>query len=280
MSVPRKNSGMINMIPDQPRDKNDRRSVSVATPRKTLEEGRPMSVVTGPSQPMQYQGGRKTSPASSVVSSSSRASSRPASLRDVPAISRQIAPNQGPSNAPQSPMIRTAEDAIVNFNEQKAMAKKKIKYKMSASSRLVNSLADITVCLLSRAMQENILDEIEIRIYKKPLVVGNNVYVLEYKDGSKKDDKKPKKDPKLNSEAADSDFVVVTVGEMIADDEKDNIENWKQFFDVVRSWSLWWRYCMAIHRRIGWKVGLDRSFLNVIDARVLGFVTIKIKNFV
>ncbi len=94
--------------------------------------------------------------------------------------------------------------------------------------------------------------------------------MAEYRDASKEEKKKRKKKEKESGkskkveETGDSDFVVLTTEELMPGEvgaEKDNVENWKQFFTAVTKLGLWLRYCMAIHRRVGWKVSIYALFI-------------------
>ena len=136
-------------------------------------------------------------------------------------------------------------------------------------------------------MQEGVDSEIEIRLYKKPVaLVGGRFAVAEYRDSSKdklkaKEKAKKKKDMAKAESTSDDDFAVIATEDLLPGDlDRDNVENWKQFFEVVKSMSMWWRFCLAVHKRIGWGVKLDRSVLNMIDGRVLGYNTIRVSNFV
>lgn len=195
----------------------------------------------------------------------------------------QLKPNQPVVAAPQS-----MEEAMAQFHRAKEQTQKRIKHKQSATTRLINAMADLIVCLLTRAMQEGVDHELEIRLYKKPLALTNGKYaVAEYRDSSKdklklKEKEKSKKDMAKAENTSDDDFQVVATEELLpGDPEKDSVDNWKQFFEVVKSMSKWWRLCLAVHKRIGWSVKLERSsVLNMIDGRVLGYNTIKIRNFI
>lgn len=193
------------------------------------------------------------------------------------------------STPPPSPLIsqssfvapKSMDEAMSSFEQTRKMAQGQIRHNTFASTRLISAMADLTVVLLTRAMKEGILNSIEIRIMKKPSIAGNGYLVAEYRDASQKSKKVA--DQAASNETSDSDFTIILAEELLPGEfgrDKDNVENWKKFFDVVRGYSLWWRYSMAVHRRIGWKVKIDRSVLNVVDSRVLGFVTIKISNYV
>lgn len=176
--------------------------------------------------------------------------------------------------------------AMVQFDQAKKDAQRLVRVKKSKPSRLVNAMADLTVVLLTRAMLAGAHDKIELRIYKKPANLGNgNWAVAEFRDVKTKADKKAVKKSGPSSAApqdasSEAEFVIITSGELLADAEKDTVENWRQFAGVVSSLSMWWRYTMALHKRVGWKVNLDRHILNVVDSRLLGYVTVSISNFV
>lgn len=265
---------MIQKVADKKRQsimlmpQNTMASNKRGTPSRSLaghNETRPLSMYLMPGQQLQAKATANPTPANNSV------------LKDEVTVDH---------DAPH-----TMEEAFKQFEITKRMAKSKVKSNLSATQRLVNALADMTMILLTRAMNENMLKTVEIRIHKKPISLGNGMYAFaEYRDGSKKH-----KDPSTgkaiqqsnknpnDSSTADDDFVMVAVGELLPGEggkERDNIESWKKWFDVVQKWTLWWRFCMAIHKRIGWGCKIDRSALNVIDSRVLGYVTIKISNFI
>jgi hypothetical protein len=177
-------------------------------------------------------------------------------------------------------------EAMVQFEQAKRTANQRFKHNMSSTQRLINALADLTVVLLTRAMNEGADNKVELRVFKKPASAGNGNYaVAEYRSIAfevEKPNASEKKGP-TGEQTSDSDFSILLAGDLLAGEEgelRDNVDNWRSFFGVVKSFSLWWRYCLAVHRRIGWKVKLDRSLLNVIDGRVLGYVTVNISNFV
>ena len=148
-------------------------------------------------------------------------------------------------------------------------------------------MADVTIAFLSRCIiQSNIDEKVELRIYKKPQKLPDGQYaVAEYRDISpslmKERRKKLAKTDQANSknETLADDFVVIVAGELLDDEEADCVANWVRFHDVVKNWRMWWKYCVAVHKRIGWKVNLERSMLNMMDSRVFGFVTVTVEKF-
>jgi hypothetical protein len=175
----------------------------------------------------------------------------------------------------------TTTDVLRQYEIAKHHAKQQQRFFQSATQRLVNALADITVVLLTRAMQQGIYESIELRIHKKPIQLDSKrcrVAYLEYRNGQPTP--LNAKTSSTSSCESDDDFKVVPVGDVFPGvPEKDDAAYWKQWFDVVLSLGKWWRFCFAVHKRIGWKPRLDRSFLNIVDSRVLGYVTVRVSGF-
>lgn len=196
----------------------------------------------------------------------------------------QMAPHQRAPAHPASgsvSQVKTPEQAMAEFQRAKREAQARQKHKLSANQRLVTSMADITVALLAKCLQSKIDDKIEIRLYKKPQFTGQGYAVAEYRSASSEEEKERRKRKGNQQDVVDDDFIVIMAGELLGrDGERDVVENWVKFFDVVQKSSLWLRYCWSVHKRIGWKTKLERSLLNMVDGRVLGFVTISISNFV
>ena len=193
-------------------------------------------------------------------------------------------PSKNPSQKGPAP-APSAADALLQFENAKREAQYRAKKKSTATQRMINSMADNTVALLSRCMAQKIDEKVEIRIYKKPQKVEGGYIVAEYRSAAEKEEKDRKKKQSKDMAASKAenlseDFTVVVAGELVADPEIDHVTNWVQYHTVVQKWSLWWRYCLAVHKRIGWKVNLERSLLNVVDSRVLGFVTVVIDSYV
>lgn len=294
-------------------DKNNRKSSGkrVSNKEESHEDERPLSVFMGPSmaanetqQMMEQSSGRRrasSSPTSSVVSSNvslpkqtvNRKSSaatmstgstnnKPAAINASPSVKSPLASN---SNN-HAPTPKSMTEAMAQFEQAKRNANQRFKHNMSSTQRLISALADLTVVLLTRAMNEGADNRVELRVFKKPASAGNGNYaVAEYRNIAheiERPNASEKKGP-TGEQTSDNEYSIVLAGDLIAGEEgsmRDNVENWRSFFGVVKSVGLWWRYCLAVHKRIGWRVKLDRSLLNVIDGRVLGYVTINISNFV
>lgn len=191
------------------------------------------------------------------------------------------APNKVQRGPPQFVPAPNMEDALKQYEAARKQAQRRVKQDGSRTTRLINAMADITVVLLTRAMTEGVNEKIEVRFYKKPYSLPNGSYaVAEYRNAMKPKTSKPEK----KDGEQDNDYVVLLAEELMPGDcgiEQDNVENWKEFFGIVQSWHRWLRYCMAVHKRIGWKTNIEKkSFLNMVDSRILGFVTVTIANFV
>lgn len=111
---------------------------------------------------------------------------------------------------------------------------------MSSTQRLIEAMADVTVLLLTRAMNEGIDEKIDIRIYKKPQGMSGQGYaVAEYRDGRDAKEKGKLADAKNQSD----DFKVIfsneltqkSIAEQTPEGYKplDCADNWKNFFEVV-----------------------------------------------
>ena len=167
--------------------------------------------------------------------------------------------------------VKTDEDQkqdVDVFQDTRKDARQKVRFEQQASVRLIQAMADITVALLTRAMKEGIYKQLEWRVYRKPVRNASSITVAEYRDALKKGTK-------------DGDeFTVISVGELLGPGDVDTIEHWANFSKVLQSYTMWLRYCWAVHKRIGWRVSLKRSVLNIVDSRVLGHLTVTISNFV
>ena len=286
---------LINSIAD-----NDQ---ALSVRRKNMMDGdnRPLSVLLQPGAQMMMQQQQQQPNQQQMKQAPVRTSSSSSSMPVQKTLGRQ----NNAEDKPQMQMMQqqrreekpeSMEEALMQFKQAKEQAQRRVKHNESASTRLINAMADLTVCLLTRAMNEGVDSQLEVRFYKKPIALAGGKYaVAEYRNGDKPVQKvvlKGKKDPKDTStgsngaslsEENEKEFVVLTAGELLPGEagmDRDSVENWMKFFDVVSSLGMWWRYCMAAHKRLGWGVKFDRSFLNIIDSRVLGFVTVKISNFI
>ena len=130
---------------------------------------------------------------------------------------------------------------------------------------------------------KGITDCIDVRIYRKPQrTKGDTFAVAEYRNAKSATGSNNNKKKKKTAAAAtdqDGDSTVIVAGELLPGSMEDHVEHWYSFFDVVQSYPRWFRYWVAVHRRIGWRCKVERSLLNVMDARLLGFVTIRISGF-
>lgn len=96
-------------------------------------------------------------------------------------------------------------------------------------------------------------------------------------------ERRQKKGIELNETIIDDGFIHIIAGELIPGEigaDRDNVATWREFFDIVSQFSFWWRYVLAFHGLFGWRACVNRSVLNVVDSKVLGFVSITISKFV
>ncbi|KAI3639253.1 hypothetical protein MIR68_002783 [Amoeboaphelidium protococcarum] len=293
-------------IPEEPMLKNvvDKRAKKQNSKPVAADE-RPLSMFVQPGLQLQTRE-RAQSSAPSVVSNSTDAKSGVTentanASKKTPAAPTNSAPLTVSSNAQSSSKAvpsagaqmknpTSMQEAMQNFKLAKKQAEKNQKYKLNSTQRLIDAMADVMVLLLTRAMCEGIDEKIEIRIYKKPQNIGSGMAVAEYRDGRDAKEKGQKTTNIQNLVDNNDDFSILlsneltlrSINQQTPDGYKalDCADNWKQFYDVVQKFSLWFRFCLAVHKRIGWKCVLDRSMLNGMDSRFLGFVTIKISKFV